>query len=351
MCVSKRGVRLAVILLAASVFAAGNLTGANAQATGAGPAAAKLFPLMVGDAAPPLAVARWIKGEPTTLERGHVYVVEFWATWCGPCLAGMAHLTELQERYGKSGVTVIGVTSQDPYGNSLEAVRDLLAKKADAVGYSIAWDDQSGTDHAYQDVFRGHTIERYLEAAQIRAIPCAFVVDREGRIAYIGHPAAMDGALEQIVAGTWDIAGAARKYRLSREAEPLLDEFTRLLESNKTDEAYGLARRLMANEIHDDWRGLLIIADAIAGSNSKVERKDIPLALEAATRANELTRYSDPGLVGLLAGVCLKSGDRAKAIELGTRAVSLAEGAQKAALQKDLDGYAATDASPQKPTP
>ncbi|MEM1422742.1 MAG: TlpA disulfide reductase family protein, partial [Planctomycetota bacterium] len=65
--------------------------------------------LTVGDPAPALTVGQWLKGEPVdAFENGHVYVVEFWATWCGPCIAGMPHLSEVQKEYGDR-VTVIGV--------------------------------------------------------------------------------------------------------------------------------------------------------------------------------------------------------------------------------------------------
>ena len=56
--------------------------------------------LGVGDPAPKLAVKSFVKGEPIkSLEPGKVYVVEFWATWCGPCRVTIPHLTELQKKH------------------------------------------------------------------------------------------------------------------------------------------------------------------------------------------------------------------------------------------------------------
>ena len=56
--------------------------------------------LSVGDPAPKLAVKEFVKGEPLKdLEKGKTYVVEFWATWCGPCRTSIPHLTELQKKH------------------------------------------------------------------------------------------------------------------------------------------------------------------------------------------------------------------------------------------------------------
>src|SRR5262245_40700130 len=71
--------------------------------------AAKAVTLKVGDAAPALAIGDWVQGEPVTgFEKGKVYVVEFWATWCGPCRKSIPHLTKLQAE-NREAVTIIGI--------------------------------------------------------------------------------------------------------------------------------------------------------------------------------------------------------------------------------------------------
>jgi thiol-disulfide isomerase/thioredoxin len=55
-----------------------------------------------------------LKGAPVaSFTSGHTYVVEFWATWCGPCVVMMPHLGDIQEELGSKGVRVIGFTAQD----------------------------------------------------------------------------------------------------------------------------------------------------------------------------------------------------------------------------------------------
>ena len=56
--------------------------------------------LKVGDPAPPIKVGEWVKGDSVAgFEPGKVYVMEFWATWCPPCVAAIPHISELQAKY------------------------------------------------------------------------------------------------------------------------------------------------------------------------------------------------------------------------------------------------------------
>jgi thiol-disulfide isomerase/thioredoxin len=64
---------------------------------------------MVGDKAPALQTGKWIQGEPVTaFNRNHVYVLEFWATWCGPCVQSIPHLNQMWQKYKDKGVVFIG---------------------------------------------------------------------------------------------------------------------------------------------------------------------------------------------------------------------------------------------------
>jgi thiol-disulfide isomerase/thioredoxin len=153
--------------------------------------------LKVGDKAPALNVEKWVKGEPvSTFEPGKVYVVEFWATWCGPCIKSIPHLTELQKEHPE--VTIIGMASSERQKGEddkrLEGVKSFVSEQGDAMGYRIAYEGDKEMATAW------------MKAAGQRGIPCSFIVGGDGKIAYIGHPSKMDEPLETAIA-------AAKKTR------------------------------------------------------------------------------------------------------------------------------------------
>lgn len=324
-------------------------------------AADRPFDLMVGDKAPPLAIAKWVKGnEVTGFERGHVYVVEFWATWCGPCIRGMPHLTKLQKDF-KDKATIIGVTRQDTRGNTLEAVEKMVAEKADVMGYTVAWDDESKTNQAY------------MRAAAQRFIPTAFVVDKEGRVAHITNNVnELDKVLAQIVDGTYDLNAAIASYHADAVKRKSLDDLEQAVQ--KKDWAAGLKalERLEASdpqaapamlrfraltgagrpeaarvgaellEKHKDQaQALNQIAWFIVDPELGIRNPDTNLALKAALRAAELTKEQDAAILDTLARVYFTKGDVRKAVELQGKAVNVATGKMKEDLAKVLDEYKA----------
>lgn len=148
----------------------------------------------VGCDAPKLEGLEWVKGEAVEMQKGSVYVIEFWATWCPPCIKGIPHLTELQHEYKDKGVTVIGISTE-----TNGKVPPFVKEKGDEMGYTVAIDA------------KGKMSEGYMKAFGQGGIPHAFIVDKTGKIAWRGHPMTMDEPLEQIVAGTFDIAEFAEK--------------------------------------------------------------------------------------------------------------------------------------------
>jgi len=169
--------------------------------------------LTIGDPAPTIKSANWLKGNKVDkFKKGEIYVVEFWATWCGPCKENIPHLTELAKKY-QGKVSIIGISiwenldNEDP--NPLKKVQDFVESQGNKMDYFVAADDKSDT-----------IANTWMKPANEGGIPCSFIVNGEGVIAWIGHPAKMEEALTKVIDGTYDIKAA-------REAREVEHKFTR----------------------------------------------------------------------------------------------------------------------------
>jgi len=300
--------------------------------------------LNIGDPAPKLAVSGWVKGEKVDqFEPGKTYVVEFWATWCGPCRVSIPHLTELAHKY--KDVRFIGV---DAFEDDQKLVKPFVDQMGDKMDYSVAFDDvpAGGTR------MDGAMAKNWMNAAEERGIPTAFII-RDGKIAWIGHPMTMDEPLAKITAGEWDLAAMARTrlankatqrkrmeiqkqvltpyrsgdYRAALSAieaaassDPQMAEqfvtlkLNCLARAGETEEALKLGHKLL-DKYHDQGMALnnaffpLIDLDLKGDPDPRIAK----LALEAARRANELTKGKSYVVLDTLAVALYRTGDFAEA--------------------------------------
>jgi len=103
--------------------------------------------------------------------REKVLVIEFWATWCGPCRTTIPHLTELQKKFAAS-VEMIGITNE-----SVDKVMPFVNSMGSKMEYTVAIDGR----------FEANT--RLMAATGARGIPHAFIVNTKGKVVFAGHPA------------------------------------------------------------------------------------------------------------------------------------------------------------------
>ncbi len=163
----------------------------------------------LGDDVPALAGAQWLQGTETKFEKGKVYVVEFWATWCRPCIQSMPHLAQLQEEYGKKGLQIVAVTTADEDGNDLAAVTEFLKKNGAKFPFPFAFCAKDDVNTAWR------------ENSGTESLPSSFVVDAAGKLAFIGHPGDLDDVLPRIFAGQWK--GQASIDEIEKEKAELDD--------------------------------------------------------------------------------------------------------------------------------
>ncbi|MGW8271760.1 MAG: TlpA family protein disulfide reductase [Thermodesulfovibrionales bacterium] len=111
--------------------------------------------------------------------KGRVTILEFWATWCGPCQESVPELNVLEAKFGGSDVTVLGI-SVDEEEDASAIVREFAAKHK--IGYPILIADE-GTKTAYG----------------IMSIPVLFILDR-GHVIKSRHVGYRPGMSKELIA-------------------------------------------------------------------------------------------------------------------------------------------------------
>jgi thiol-disulfide isomerase/thioredoxin len=320
--------------------------------------------LKVGDAAPALKVTHWVKGDPlASLEAGTVYIVEFWATWCGPCRRTIPHLSEIAKKYKDKGVKVVGVSiweeTADSAGTPIDpmpAIKLFVEEMGANMDYHVG----------YGGAEQGGMAETWMRAANRQGIPSAFIVDKAGKVAWIGHPmdASMPKTLDAVIAGTFDPTKAAEEAvkatQTQARAKELGNKLRAAIQGGRADEAvdtaremfkldpalfpnaagvvfqqvmvnmkkqdlaYAFAKEMFAGPIKDSAQDLNTIAWTIL-DDSAVVKRDIPLALSMAERAAELTKHEDGAMLDTLARAYWETGEKQRAVDTQRKAVEKAK--------------------------
>ena len=96
-------------------------------------------------------------------QRGQVVMINFWATWCGPCRQEMPHLTRLYEKYRASGFVLLGVNVDD----DTRTAADLAAKLG--IKFPVLLDTDKAVSRQYD----------------LATMPSTVLIDRDGKVRYV----------------------------------------------------------------------------------------------------------------------------------------------------------------------
>ena len=279
-------------------------------------------------------------------------------------------MSDLQAKYGER-VQFVGIT--DESRQQIEAFLespDATGTRGDRIQYTLAIDKDQKTS------------EDYLLGAGRSGIPCAFIVGKDARIEWVGHPGVIDQPLSDVITDSWDRAAFKKEYeleqlvqRMTEEIQPQIQEayanqeFDKALELIARIEAHApndlrlmnmkmtvlrAAGRdadllaLFSNAVESNWEQaerLDVITWAVAAASGEKSDAMLQLALRAAERAEQLSEGKNVSILDTLARVHFELGEVDKAIEKSKQAIAIKKTDYAV---KALEAYEAAKAQQEK---
>lgn len=253
----------------------------------------------IGDPAKALNIKDWVQGKPVDVTDGkNIYVVEFWATWCGPCKLTIPHLTEMQNKFKDRGVVFVGISDEPA-----ETVKPFVTQMGDKMAYTVACDDDRKSN------------TNYMSAYGQEGIPTAFIVGKDKKVLWFGHPMAeLESTIEQLIKGTFDLKAAIK----TDERRAQMVEYGKL-SATGDPKAAELGKQILAG-IPDDVDALVDFAFGIV-ANMRNQQRDFALANSALNRAEKAAGGKDARVLGTRAISLFESGKQAEGLALAKEAV------------------------------
>ncbi len=166
--------------------------------------------LNIGDPAPPLQVSTWLKGTSfQNFEKGKLYAIEFWATWCKPCIAAMPHLSAFARNH-RNQINILAIAVYEAK-TPFQKIKKFVDSMGNRMDYSVAIDKNQLMKN------------NWLKACGDKGIPKIIVVNANGKIAWIGHPQFFEQVATKIINHQWDIQQALNERILTRHLKILAD--------------------------------------------------------------------------------------------------------------------------------
>ena len=166
---------------------------------------------LIGTVAPPFQAEHFVGMQPVTMEelQGKVVLLDFWAVWCGPCIATFPHLIEWHEKFADKGLVILGSTNFYNYKWDEEAGKAVRAEE----GTTVAPEDELAMLEKFRESYKLHhgffvnpKESTYASAFAVSGIPQAVLLDKQGKIQLIrvgsgeANAKAIEAKIEELLA-------------------------------------------------------------------------------------------------------------------------------------------------------